>query len=505
MRIYSIFLALLCFWGSSLSASAQKIIHKRYEISQEKEDPLVRAVVPVKTLGVAVITSEMSNFKANSRPWHLTLLDTNLSVKVKTSYNISKNLNFAHSVRQDSLLYVLFEESENLDCTLFIWNLNNGYLETFNIKLPLRIKVEQLAAYSSDVYFAGTTKGRDVVVHFDTEMRNCKIMPSLYEQQLSINQLWVHQQTEEVSAVVTRKHRQQNQLWLKTYTKGGFLQSDRQLNRFQKQSPTQIYCLGNDINNGFLLGYYYTFSADLPQGFWWQNVRPDDTTQAISYRPFILNKHFFSYKKPKAQEKIAKKIERKLAKGKEYKLYNRWQLNPPQSYKDSIFWTIGESYFLTRNSPSNPNRQYASPPSFDYRMSPDEYRYTHANVCVFDKTGQYLWDLSLNDYEHLKNKRSQNIFSVYNKDGLVLTFIKKNQLFFRHLQNGELLTKLDDVTIPMLYPDDKEEDIDDLTIADWHENRFLAWGTQEIKNKQTAGIALKRKVFFVCRLQYMRE
>jgi hypothetical protein len=131
----------------------------------------------------------------------------------------------------------------------------------------------------------------------------------------------------------------------------------------------------------------------------------------------------------------------------------------------------------------------------------DGYRYTHGIVAGFDKSGNLLWDNTMEISDLITPRPEEKISLYFTGNDLVLCYVNEGKIAYKIVRGNEVIEKLDYVPLEMLNTEDKIVSESKSRIVYWYDNYFLCYGFQELKNL-SADRTGKRWVFFINKIRF---
>lgn len=222
----------------------------------------------------------------------------------------------------------------------------------------------------------------------------------------------------------------------------------------------------------------------------------------INFYNFLDLENFLTYLPEKKQEKIERKKERKENRGKELNL-NYFIASHEIITLDDGYLLLGEAYYPTYRTESYTtfiNGVHQT----HYRSVFDGYRYTHAILSKFNKSGELEWDETFKMYPSYKPYLVKRFISIseQDKNSLKMVFASEDKILSKVIDmKGTVLQDKESTNIETTYSGDKSKSSFS-NINYWYGNNFIAYGRQKIKNKEDEEVKNKRKVFFISKIQF---
>ena len=252
-----------------------------------------------------------------------------------------------------------------------------------------------------------------------------------------------------------------------------------------------------------------TIKDNLSTGIFYAHVSREEVKFIKFYNYLDLSK-FITYYSRKERKIISRLINRDKAAGKKLKLYYSLTNHDLRLMKDGCIF-IGEIYVpTTRNEPiqiSYLNTSGVPSNSFSENDVFDGYRYTHAIIVKFDKSGNLIWDNNFRMESEYKPFFEEQLVAVVkqNDKSINMVFGKDDVLVSKSVnqKNGRIVQYEAVSKIQNIFEGDiAEKSV--LKVEYWYDNFFIVYGTQSIKNKKDRRAKRKRNVFFINKIEYIR-
>jgi hypothetical protein len=225
-----------------------------------------------------------------------------------------------------------------------------------------------------------------------------------------------------------------------------------------------------------------------------------DKQDFIKYYKFNDFENFFSFMKPRRQERVRNRIVKKREKGKEYQLRYRLLLHDIIE-QDDQYILIGEAFYPQYRSNSFYGYGYYGNGRYSDRIF-DGYKYTHAVVCGFDKKGNLLWDNSFGIQDFVSYHLVEAVKVAVDEDKIVLVYPHEETLNTKIIKGNQVVKDKENYPIKTNFEHDKVVHSEDAKVSDWYGKYFITWGEQEINNAKDSGVKSTRKVFFLNKITY---
>ncbi|MEN7550206.1 hypothetical protein AAG747_19960 [Rapidithrix thailandica] len=524
---------ILLFWTTSLVYS-QPIDRKRFEFEIDEKLGEDYKVIPAEEHGVLCLLKSKKALKGGNRELQFTFLNANLE-KVWEKVHPTKSTTqlVAYSL-EDEIVYILTSEKE-FDYEILTVDLRTGLLSIITYQNLRHFDITHFEVANGVFYFGGVVKGHPGVLSYNHRKQHLQVFPSIHQLDADLEEMNV----DKAKGLVT------------VLLKGSLIPGRKTLfiNRYDlegKSLGNSPYLIDRKVN---LLTYRpFTKSAEELLIFGTYSLRNDDKAQGIyvlksqqlseekeriRYYDFGYLSNYFKYLKPNQREKIERKIAKRRAKDKIYKLSSDLFVHELQETEDRII-LLAESYEGVRDSHSpmqsySLNRYYRSmldPMYYLHRPSyssydnyygeymptrlaemdlspgknrPDKFEYVHGIACGFDKEGRLLWDNSYKFQEDTEFELPLESLQVYSRDDSVVFIQPQETVLAYTVTSGSIYA--DSVhTLPTIIEEEESEYWEFGGVFKWFENHYLTVGIQEVKN--TVIKDKSREVFYISKLSY---
>lgn len=408
------------------------------------------------------------------------------------------------SYHNDDFLYWLFQEENTEDIQILRVNLHDGITETFEGQLLDGLVMHHFRVLDNQAYIGGTHNTRPVVMAFSFFDHTTKVLPGLYANHIEISSVEVDPARREVHVLV---HTQKRgcQFSVRSYS--------------YDAKPLRTLDFGGDDHNLIsgklltvnddellLIGNYSTDCTPYSQGIYVTRVGHGETGPAdadrIQFVEFSALQNFFKYLKPKQQQKMQAKLDRRKQENRDTKFRYRLLVHDPILTEEGLI-LVAEVYYPQYKGTALPyvvNAPRVGPAAADRYF--DTYHYTHAIVCGFDRQGNLLWDncLAIQDLESAE--LTEMVQVSQQADKLVMAYPHKGEIKTEVVQGNRTVRELETFSLKVGTTDkQKITDSDNENLAAWYGQYFLACGFQKIVDDPSRGFN-PREVFYLNKLTY---
>ncbi|WP_394991409.1 hypothetical protein [Emticicia sp.] len=480
------------FLLQTLSVAAQLTQGKRIEFERNSSLEQEHLLIPLKENGVVLLQSKI---EAYHRKFTLDFYkyDSTLTQIWKTTFLPDENFDLIKTFHNERYLYVLFKKDDKIDIGVLRIDFETGDKTYAEGNLLTNIEIEHFVVLGSKAFIGGKYNDRPVVVMFSFFDKTSKVLPEIHNNYLIINDLDVDEQSEKVYLML--KNERNCQFILKTYSYEGKALNSLVLGDKQT-APISGEILKIDQKIPILMGNYAEGCSQLSLGIYMQNLSDDSKIQYINFADL---KNFFRFLNPKREEKIKLRINQKKQKGKEIKL--RYRLLLHDLIPTNEGWVMLAEIFYPEYK-SNTNATGWSTWR-NYRIGNDIYnnfRYSHAVICGFDKNGKLLWDNSVSLKEIESSELNAKVQITQQDDYQILAYPDESLIRTVVIRGNEKAKDLESFDLKTGTESEKITNTERNNLAAWYGHSFLAYGYQSVRKNNDI---LNREVFYVTKLTYM--
>ncbi len=462
----------------------------RYEIPMADDDGEKFAAAKLGQDGLLVYRRILGK---KEDQFELIKIDTALKENWRGLMPVDKKLDVLQVKSSENTFFMLLKDRGYLgkDFLILAMNQTTGVYRTYSVKNIIPFYPTEFTLTSKAALIGGYFNSRPLVLHYDFEKKNSRILPGFFNSPGELNQIKI-QPDETMDIIVSaRNFEKRRALWIRTYTGQGEL---LQTTVLQPEEDRHLL-FGRSIKlpdgRQLVAGVYGRFT-EYSRGIFVASI--EVTGQyAIKYYNFAELKNFFSYMKAKQQKRVKERIERKTIKGKKLKFNYRLLVHDLIEHDDQLL-LVGEAFYPHYVYPRDYNPQARLDRIFD------GYKYTHAVVIGFGKSGQLAWDNSFEINDVRTFQLQQYVKVQAEKDRILLMYLFENAIRTKIIFNDQVLEgKATDpfrTGNPVGELDEQSENTDKLDA--WYGRYFYAYGTQTLKGRRGSG----RRVFFINKITY---
>ncbi len=462
-----------------------------------------------------MVVSEVDTEIGNGEEWNILLLDTTFQLKHRTSIASGREIYFKGHEYADHNYFLLFgkQQIRQEELTVIKYNATNGDTTTFKINTVFPIDLEYFEVIGSTIIFGGYAYYKPVVMLYNMNTKLPKVISGIYNNVSSILDVIPNDQLGIFSIVMSeRLPGKQGTVTIKSYTADGTPIQDRRLD------PGENRTLLDAASTSFLSGYQYvagTYAkrkSEFSRGLYVSRLK-NGIQESMAYHNYGDLENFFVHFSDRKEKRVKERIQRRKALGKRIKFNYRLTAHNIIE-QDDQYILIGEAYYPRYRNSSQTYGSRAGgfggqglPNSFNpYFIG---YKYTHAVVVAFDKTGSILWDNSfeINDVETRSLREYVKVHVDKGSKKIVLMYLYDNKIRSKVIEKGQIIEGKTINPVKLTYETDKAKSSDKEKegIEKWYGNKFYAYGTQKIKNITQRGSKASRKIFYINKIEYEKN
>jgi len=503
-RFYSWMIVLLT---CVIQVPAQIIQPSRFEIPMEPRD--YDFIVTSAEENGMVLFRPMPTYESGDQLWQFMKLDSSLQVNWSMDYYIDNRLNLvSYSSNRETLILAMSRDPDrNRDLLFLKFHLADSSLTTHEFENLFAIEITDMVIVENAVVVSGIVNYRPTVICYDLTEGSARVAAGSYNNDTEVIQLSVDKQYP-VFEVLTSEKNELKQLTIASsiYDAAGELIDRTELN----PGPENNLIFGRSTFGEFryrlFVGTYSKNKSDYSRGIFVARV-DDYGDQKINYYNYSELENFFNYMRAGRKKRIKKRIERKRISGKNVKFNYRLMVHDIFERADGSYVMLGEAFYPFYGNSSNPvtydNNWYRQNSIRDI-YSLQEFKYTHAVIIGFNKTGEIIWDNSFEINDVTTLQLEQYVHAVANKDEIVLLYVYDEQIRSKIIQEDEIIEGKVFNDIQLKFEDDLlvDETSERVKLRDWYGNYFYMHGRQKIKNLRESDSGGNRWVFFINKISY---
>ncbi len=494
--LFKIFI--ICIFSSPILAQLNQL--GQIEIPKDPKFEETISVLPLNNDGLLLTLEKESFFSRNKNSWTFYRFDTDFHERWQTSLNIEVGFEAVTSYQNEQYLFWLFAEPQTSKIIIVRLDLEHGEIDEFKGDLLGSVDINFFKVLGNTAFLGGSFTEKPIVISFSFFHQKGTVLHGLYDEHLEINGLEIDEKRNEINVIVKERRNGKCGLAIQTYAADG--KSLRTIHVPDLDGNSLSFISGKMLplneKETLLVGNYSNNCNEFSKGLYLTRLE-EGLEKGTSIIKFADLKNFFSFMSPKRQEKMKERIEQKKKEGKEpnfsYKLLVH---NLIQTTNGSLL--IAEIYYSQPKASGSLSASILSSKSSEKEKKIEEYTFTHAVICEFDKTGKILWDNAL----VMDNLQSDDLVEQVQvsklDDKWLLAFLKKGKVNLQQIQGSE---NVGEKEIFEIKTEASAKPDEDTNVAAWYNQNFVAWGTRKIEGKRHEDPT--KEVFYLHKLGYGKE
>ncbi len=440
--------------------------------------------------------------------WEFIKLDTVLAMDWRKELYLPFGTRLIGYDYSPGFMYYLIREQQYRQEELLIMrmDLEKGDTTKFRMNTVFPVTLTQFEVVGSTILVGGYTNYRPVIIRFNLFDQRPQVVPGFYADYAEILRLETDDRLRTFTVTMSEKTTdKRSTISVRSFSEGG----DMIRNITLQPDPSKGLINGApshlEMDRQFVAGTYGHKRSTYSRGLYIATIG-NDGSQKIDYYNYADLENFFSYMTAKREQRIKDKISRRKVKGKRVKF--NYRLLVHDVIEDGDNYTLyGEAYYPRYSSYSGYDRfgAYTYGRNNTY-FNPNflGYKYTHAVVMTFDRTGKLLWDNSFEINDVTSYDLQQFVHVSTSGDEVALLYNYENVIRSKIIKSDEIIEGKTFNDIRLTFDED-EVKINDKEVgglAVWYDKTFYTYGIQEIKNLKEGGVRLNRNVFFINKVVY---
>jgi hypothetical protein len=477
----------------------------RYEVEIAPRTPAFE-VASAGSKGLLLYRTFRAQIHDTNSTWEVIKLDTALQENWRQSFVVNERFTLKEVQATDESIYFLFTDfgTTRWEITLVSLDILTGKALAYPIRNFIPFHISDFHVNNHSILVGGYFNLRPLVLHYSLTTGQSRILPGFFSEKGDILQIKTNRDHTMDVLLSGPGPDKKKTIFLKTYDPEGTLLKNITLEVEGRRSLIFGQAHQKEGADQLVAGVYGIRTQEYSRGVFVSNINAYGEYD-LSYYNYGELKNFFSYMKSKREQRVRNRIARRQMKNKQLRFSYRLLVHDMVEYRDQYI-LLGEAFYPRYKNADNMGF-WAYQPMSPYRNSQmvlDSYRYTHAVVLGFDKTGKLLWDNSfeINDVETKNLER--NVHMAIQDEEMVLLYQINNVLRSKIIRNNEVVEGKSFDEIRLLFDDDilQANDTRGRALGNWYGNTFYACGVQTIRNIHQASIKPIRQVFFVNKIEY---
>ncbi len=478
----------------------------RIEFEKESEESEFY-VVPGNKDGI-LVAEETGETTRGGAIWKIYLVNTELEIDWSQNLIIPDDGGLLGYEYFDGRFYLLFSRSRFRTQDLIVYQFvakTQEYI-SYEITTVFPIQITHFESVGETLLLAGYANFRPVVITYNINDRIPRVVPGFYDNKNNILDLVVDERSKLFTVILAEKMKNKKYTArVRTFTDKGDIIQDNLINPGERRSLLDAASTTFAGGLQYLAGTHSRKSNQYSQGFYLSKFI-NGQQQFNKYYPFADLNNFFGHLKPKREERIMNRIERKRSRGK-IKKFNYRLLVHKILERDDQYIMIAEAYYPRYNYTSTGGGAYSSrwsSPSFGSNPYFIGYKYTHAVVVGFDQNCNILWDQTFKIEDIQTFTLDENVEVSASGDKVILMYLEENEIRSKVVQGNEIVEGRTFNPVKLSFESDelKSRDPSVEGLESWYDETLFAYGEQSIKNPTAIPGKPIRKVFYINKIQY---
>ncbi|MEP2648342.1 MAG: hypothetical protein ABJO91_12415 [Ekhidna sp.] len=465
-------------------------------------------VVPGDKNGILVVEETTEPARNGGYQWKLNMIDTALHVKWSQTLVIPAEGSMLGYEYFDGKFYLLFSAKKYSSEDLIVYQLNPETIDfiTYEITTVFPVEIIHFESVGETLLIAGYANFRPVVITYNINDRIPRVVPGFYDNRNDILDLVVDEDSKIFTVIMSEKMRNKKYtVRVRTFTDKGDIIQDNLVNPGDRRSILDAASTSFSGGLQYLAGTHSKKSLQYSQGFYLSKFI-NGQQQFNKYHPFADLNNFFGHLKPKREQRIRNRIEKKRQKGK-VKRFNYRLLVHEIIERDGEYIMIAEAYYPRYNY-SNSGNSYTTFQGDNSNFSRNPfflgYKYTHAVVLGFDPNCNILWDQTFKIEDTQTYSLEENVVVSTSNDRVILMYLEENEIRTKIIEGNTVIEgrTFNPVKLSFQADEIKSKDPNVEGLERWYDKTLFAYGDQSIKNPNGVAGKTTRKVFYINKIQY---
>ncbi len=437
--------------------------------------------------------------------WILHMVDTTLNVKWTRLITVPYESRFRGYDYYNGSFYLLFNASryQTVDLMVYSIDVSSTRVEEVNISTVFPVQLSEFEVLGNSILLGGYVNTRPVMITFDLDERVPRVIPGFYGDNNDILKLITDDEAEVFTVITSERMRnKKNSIRARTYTSTGTLIQDNMINPEEKNL---IDGASTNFFGGFqyVVGTYSRKSSLYSKGLYLSKFL-NGRQQFIKYYAYADLNNFFGYMKERRESRIKERIKRKAEKGKKPNFSYQLVVHDIIQREDAYI-LIAEAYYTRYSGYSSSMPFYGSYGNYGgYNSGFLGYKYTHAIVVAFDKTGNIIWDNNFAIDDVVTYSLDEFVTVNTYEDKIVLMYLDENEIRTKVISGNEIIEGKTINPVRLTYETDelRSRDPEVEGLDEWYGNTLFAYGEQRIYNGIRASGETNRRIFYINKIEY---
>lgn len=455
------------------------------------------SILPLDKNGILLTLQREGAFNRNVANWVFYRYDNNLSERWQTTLPLEADFESVMSYQNKDYLFWLFQEPETPKIIIVRVDLERGEIDEFKGTLLGNVTIGFFKVLENTAFLGGNYFEKPVVISFSFFHQKGTVLHGLYDDHLEINGLEVDEKRNELNVIVKERRKGKCGLAIQSYSAAG--KTLRTLHVPAEDGHNLSFISGKMLplneKETILVGNYSNNCNDFSKGLYLTRLE-EGLEKGTNIIKFGDMKNFFAFMSPKRQEKMKEKIEQKKKEGKEVNFsYKLLVHNLLATDRGSVL--IAEIYYSQPKNNSSLSASILRTKLGENTKREEEYTFTHAVICEFDKTGKVLWDNALVMDNLVSDNLVEKVQVSKLNDKWLLAYLHNGKINLQQLKENEHVGEKE---IFEIKSNEKSKPDEEANVAAWYDQNFVVWGIRKVENKRSDDSS--REVFYLRKLGY---
>ncbi|MBO0935735.1 hypothetical protein J2I47_04155 [Fibrella sp. HMF5335] len=498
---------LFCFVTAPVWAQLAAVTRVEMPIDPNSSDAY--SVWPLRDRGALLVYQHEEPYGQVGFKYTFSRMDTTMKPRWKTDFNLKAHFVPISEFTNNLYRFQLFTEPGTENIQIIRLNLDDGTIDIFEGKLPSPIDLTHFRVMGNVAYLGGYFHDRPLVMGFSFFDATTRVFQGLYMNNIEIGSMDVDEYRQEVH-VLTHSPKKRCQFTVRSYSPDG-----KPL-RTIEYDGTQYSLISGQIlpisaGESLLIGNYSADCTPYSQGIYVTRIQHAETGkmtvatdhgEAIRYIDFSQLKNFFNYLDPRRQQRVLARVTRRQNEGKNVKFRYRLLVHELIPTAEGLT-LVAEVYYQQYRSTNTiyTSGNFSTNQATRQSRQVEQYQYTHAFLCGFDKQGNLLWDncLPIKDIESIR--LTPKVEVMHQSDYVVMAYPDEDKVHSQLIRRDSVLANKELFTLKPRLATERFTNTAEPVVHAWYGSYFLATGYQRISNAR-GGSAVPRDVFYLAKLRY---
>lgn len=465
-------------------------------------------IIPAEEQGLLVVKSSRNRNK-EGWIWSFNMVDTTLNVSWTVIHTIPFGANFLGYDYSNGAFFLLFGESSYKleEMKVMKVDIVDGRADHYEVNTVFPVQLTEFEVVGNTLVFGGYANFRPVVMLYDMIEKKPKVLPGFYNNNSDILEIRIDDEQKAFTVILNeRTFNKKITIALKTFTEHGEMLQTKALESDYEKSLIDGVSTTFESGVQYVAGTYARKKSEYSRGLYLAKLQGGEQLM-LKYHNYADLENFFSYMKAKREQRVKDRISRRKVKGRKVKFNYRLLVHDIIQRGDEYI-LIGEAYY-PKYSTYGGGGYYDAPYQGNSRQNWADpnfvgYKYTHAVVVGFDRSGNVVWDNSFEINDVLSTQLTEFVKVSTEEDRIVLLYIYEDVLRSKIIEGSQILEgkSFDPIALHFQSDEIKDNSKEMEGLENWYDTKFYAYGIQNIKNLRDQNVKLNRKVFYINKVQY---